>query len=180
MITRREIEEKIAGVGDYVKIDVLSRYLKQNADMDTRKFVMVKLAGIYGERGMYLEAAKLFKNIAELNTTFQGKIDDFVKSGEAFIRAGSYDEADVSFKKAVICSNSAQRVNVKVAEKEAYKKHAKLLYDADKRKNSMMAYEKLLTLDLMSHERKEVQEILLSLYEKLGKIREYYNLKNSL
>ena len=179
MITRREIEEKIASVGDYVKMDILSGYLKHPIDADTRKFVMVKLAGIYGDRGMHLEAGKLFKNAAELNTTFQGKINDFIKSGEFFIKSGDFDEADISFKKGLACANSEQKVQIKIAEKEFYKNHAKFLFDNDKRKNSMLAYEKLLNLDLNSQERREVQQELLSLYEKLGKIREYYILKKS-
>jgi hypothetical protein len=48
-----------------------------------------------------------------------------------------------------------------------------------KRKNAMIAFEKLLEINLTDPERKEVQNTLLDLYEKLGKIREFYNLKRN-
>ena len=48
----------------------------------------------------------------------------------------------------------------------------------DKRKHAVETFEKILEMpDLLPSERQEVQKNLLDLYEKLGKIREYYTLK---
>ena len=180
MISRQEIESKINNMGDYVKIDYLARVLEEKLDFDTKKFVLVRLAGIYEERKMYFEAAKHMRNAADINTTYQGKINDFMKSAELFIKSGIFDEADISFNKANACANEVEKIGIKIAKKESYRTQAKLYIEKNRRSNAVKAYEKLLLLELDPFEKKEVQETLLNLYSKLGKIREYYELKKSI
>jgi len=69
VFNRKEIEEKLQNVGDYVKMDFLQNCLRQQLDFDTRKFVLIKLAGAYELRRMFLAAAKLMKDAADINTT---------------------------------------------------------------------------------------------------------------
>jgi tetratricopeptide (TPR) repeat protein len=177
--TKREMEDKIAKVGDYVKMDYLQACLKQNLDFDTRKFALVKLAGIYEPRGMFGDAAKLMNASAEINTTFDGKMKDFMKAAELFIKAGLFDESDVAFGKALACVNEKQKADLKVKRKDMYKVHAKELLKRDKRRNAMEAYEKLASLDLDAQEKNEVQTNLMQLYEKLGRVRDFYTLKRT-
>jgi tetratricopeptide (TPR) repeat protein len=177
---RKEIEAKLATMGDYVKIDYLARCLQQNLDFDTRKFVLLTLSKLYESRNMYAEAAKLMRGAADINTTFQGKIGDFLKSAELYSRAGVFDEADISIQKALASANTSQRPLIKKQQKEYYMTQAKLLMQKDKRTNAMKAYEKILALELSPQEKTEVQNILMGLYEKLGKVREFYNLKRSM
>src|SRR3989304_1542726 len=94
--TRRAIEEKISTMGDYVKIGYLSNCLKRSLDFDTRRFVLTSLSKLYEDKKMFLDAAKSIGNAADINTTFQGKIGDFVKSTELFTKARSYNEADIA------------------------------------------------------------------------------------
>jgi len=166
---RREVEAKLNGMGDYVKMDYLQRLLKQNIDFDTKKFVLVKLAQIYEPRGMFADAGKLMIVSAEINTTFDGKMNDFMKGAEMFVKAGRYDESDIAFQKALACANTSQKVELKIKRKEMIKGHAKDLMKKDKRNNAMQAYEKLLSIELSDPEKREVQNILLGLYEKLGR-----------
>jgi len=179
-VTRKEVEDKIASMGDYVKMDYLSRCLKQSMDFDTRKFVLTKLGEIYGQRGMYLEAAKMIAGSAEINSTFQAKINDYVRAAEFFIKGGDFDNADSTFNKAVVCCNGMQKEVIKNKRKDLYKVQAKLYLDRDKRHQAMQTYEKLLSIELSLDEKKEVQSTLLYLYEKLGKIKEFYALKRNM
>lgn len=175
--TRREVEMKITGVGDYVKMDYLQSVMKKNIDFDTRKFVMMTLSGIYEQRGMFNDAAKLINGAAEINTTFQGKVLDYSKAMELFIKAGSYDESDVAFSKALACCNTVQKNDLRMKRKAMFKSQVKFYLDKDKRTNAMKTYEKFLTLDLTPLEREDAQRALTGLYEKLGKIREFYAMK---
>jgi tetratricopeptide (TPR) repeat protein len=177
--TKREMEEKIASVGDYVKMDYLQACLKQNLDFDTRKFALVKLAGIYEPRGMFGDAAKLMNTSAEINTTFDGKMKDFMKATELFVKAGLFDESDVAFGKALACVNEKQKVDLKSKRKEILRAHARDLLKKDKRRNALEAYEKLASLDLTPEERTDVQNNLMQLYEKLGRVRDFYTLKRT-
>lgn len=177
VVTRREVEAKIATIGDYVKMDYLSSCLKKQLDFDTKKFVLNKLALIYEQRGMFTEAAKMMKASADINTTFDGKLNDFVKSTELFVKGGNFDEAEVSYAKALGCANTMQKEIIKGKRKDFYRAQAKEYLKKDKRKHAMDAYEKILMLDLNPQEKQEVQAALLPLYEKLGKVTEFYNLK---
>jgi len=177
--TKRDIEEKIAKVGDYVKMDYLQGALRQNLDFDTRKFVLVKLAETYEPKGMFGDAAKLMNVAAEINTTFDGKMKDFMKASDLFIKANLFDESDIAFGKALACVNEKQKVELRMKRKETYKVHAKELLKREKRRNAMEAYEKLAALDLTPQEKSEVQTTLMQLYEKLGRVRDFYNLKRT-
>lgn len=178
-VTRREVEAKLQTVGDYVKMDYLTACLKKNIDFDTKKYVLNKLSAIYESRRMFAEAAKLMKASADINTTFDGKIADFMKSVDLFVKGGVYDEADISFTKAFALANAKQKEELKAKRKGMYTAQVKEYLSRDKRKHAMQTYEKILTLDLDAAERKQVQQELMALYEKLGKVREYYNLKKT-
>lgn len=176
-ITRKEIEAKISNIGDYVRMDYLQSCLKKQLNFDTRKFASNELARVYEERKMYLDAAKIVRSAADINTTFEGKMNDFLKSADLFIKAGSFDEADISVSKALAVANDKQKVGIKLKIRDSYRSYAKDMLSKDKRKHAMEAYEKLLSLDLNPLEKKETQKSLLQLYEKLGKINDYYTLQ---
>ncbi|MEK6825335.1 MAG: hypothetical protein AABY00_00960 [Nanoarchaeota archaeon] len=179
-ITRKDIEEKLVSVGDYVKMDYLQKCLKMQLDFDTRKFALNKLAAIYESRKMYLEAARLIRIAADINATYEAKINDFVKSLELFIKGGNFSEADITLAKALGTANERQKVAIKLKTKEVYKAQAQEYLSRDKRKHACETYEKLLGMDLNPLEKKEVQEQLLFLYNKLGKIIESGNLRKSM
>ncbi len=179
-ISRAEIEEKLSKSGDYVKMDFLSACLKKQLNFDTKKFVLVTLSQLYESRKIYLEAAKLIKVSADINTTFKGKMDDFVKSADLFIKAGDFDEADASFNKALALGSTQEKVFVKNLKRDYYKAQAKIYLQQDKRANAVKLYERLLSLDLAVDEKKEIQKTLLELYQRLGKIMEYSALQKSI
>jgi len=177
-ITRKEVEDKLKSVGDYVKMDFLSTCLKKQMDFDTKKFVLLKLSEIYEARKMFSEAAKMMRNAAEINTTYDGKMTDFMKSCSLFVKSGHFDEADVSFTKAMACASGMQKDRIKAMRKEAFKAQAKEYIARDKRSHAAETYEKLLGLEsLAPDEKREAQSTLLILYEKLGKVKEFYALK---
>jgi len=178
--TRRELEERLKNVGDYVKMDLLSAALKKNIDIDTKKFCLLKLAEVYEERRMFSEAAKMIRNAAEVNLTYDGKMNDFMKSCSLFIKSGNFAEGDVSFTKALGCATELQRARLKTMRKEAYKAQAKEYVLREKRSHALEAYEKLLSLELTPEEKKEVQTSLLMIYEKLGKVKDFYALKSNM
>ncbi|MBS3065671.1 hypothetical protein J4229_01355 [Candidatus Pacearchaeota archaeon] len=180
VVTKRELEERLKNAGDYVKMDLLSSALKKQLDFDTKKFVLFKLAEIYETRKMFSEAAKMMRNAAEINATYEGKMNDFMKSCNLFIKGGSFAEGEVSFVKAMGCATELQKARLKTAKKEAYKAQAKEYLARQRRSHAMEVYEKILSLELTPDEKKEAQTTLLGLYEKLGKVKEYYALKASM
>ncbi|MEK6893530.1 MAG: hypothetical protein AABX07_04970 [Nanoarchaeota archaeon] len=176
---RKEVEAKIARSGDYVKMDYLQACLKKQLDFDTKRFVMLKLATIYESRRIFLEAAKLMRNVADINTTNEGKVNDFAKSMDLFIKSGNYSEAELSLKKAIAVATDTQKVALKLRMKELFKAQAKEYLAKDKRKHAVETYEKMLEIGLNPIERREVQNALLQLYQKLGRVQDYYSLEKT-
>ena len=179
-VSKQDIEKNIQGKGDYVQMHYLSTILQRQLDFDTRKFAMIKLIHLYESKCMFLEAAKLMKGASEINTTFNGKMQDFIKAATLFIRAGDTYSADVLFSEAAALGNQEQKFKIKEIKKEAYKTQAKVYIGKDKRSHAMQICEKILTLDLREDERKEIEKTLLELYGRLGKISEYQTLKRKL
>lgn len=178
--TRREIEERLQHLGNYVQIDYLLSCLKQQLDFDTKKFVLLKLSKLYEDKKMYLESGKMIQAAAPINTTFLSMMSDYMKAAELFVRAGNFDNADIAFEKATANANEKQRQEIKNKKIDLYKIQADYYLEIDKRHSALLAYEKLLSLNLGESERGEVQSKLLDLYSKLGKIREYYALKRAM
>ena len=179
-ISRNEIEEKIKSMGDYVMMGYLSSCLKKSLDFNARKFVLIKLTGLYESGRMFLDAGKMMNAAADINTTFQGKITDFVKAVELFIKAEDYELADSVMKKALAIGNENQKKEVRESVKEFYKTRARFYIDNRKKNHATKAYEKLLMLDLSEDEKLDIRRKLLGIYESLGRIREYNSLKRSI
>lgn len=178
--SRQEIESKLKTMGDYVKIDYLNRALGSGLDFETKKFVQMTLSQLYESRAMYLEAGKLMKNAAEINTTFKNKIGDFMKSVELYIRGGNYQEADLVFAQTLALATDREKPELKNTLKNYYLGHARAYAQADKRNQAKKAYERVLSMELAPSEKREIQLQLMALYEKLGLIRDFYRLKEGM
>ncbi len=176
--SRQEIEARLGKMGDYVQIDYLQRALSTHLDFDTRKFVLTKLASMYEDKGMILEAAKLMKSAAEINTTFKTKIQDYMKTVELYVRGGSFQDADLMFAQALALGNEREKGDMKSSYKKYYTDLAQFHMQRDKRQLARKTYEKLITLDLSPAEKKAAQDSLLQLYQKLGNIRDFYRLRD--
>jgi len=96
------------------------------------------------------------------------------------IKGGSFDDADITFDRAAAYCTEQQKWEIKQKRIELFKKQADEYIKKDKRQNALDAYEKLLSFNLTQDERKDAQKTLLDLYSKLGRIREYYNLRSTI
>ncbi len=177
---RQEIEAKLAGMGDYVRMDYLQRALKSGLDFDSRKFVLLRLTKIYEERKMFLEAARLMRAAADINTTFKSKGSDYMKSVKLLIKGGDFDEAERVLKQALTCGNEPDKAEMKNQFKKYFTEQAQNYTNIDKRNQAKKVYEKMLSLNLSGNEKAQIQGKLLELYEKLGLVKEYYNLKKTM
>jgi tetratricopeptide (TPR) repeat protein len=179
---KKDVEARLASMGDYVKIDYLAELLNGNLDYDTRRFVLLKLARLYKDKGMLAEAAKLVVNAADINTTYDAMMRDYSVAMQLFIQGDKFDEADIALNKAMVsCNTEGQKSSLRAKRKEALLARAADLVKKDKRKHAMIAYEKILTLpDVTADDKKVAQQNLSRLYEQLGKVKEFYGLKRSM
>lgn len=179
-MTKKEIEQKFIEMNDYLRIEYLKSCLENQLDFDTKKFVLVKLAGLYETKGMYIEAGRAMRAAAEINTAAGTKVMDYIKAAELFIRGGDFEMTDVVKKKALQAGGDARREEIERAIKEYYKIQARVCIEANKRKQAAGIYEKMLGMGLDYLEKKEIVDNLLEIYEAFGEFNKLRTLKRKM
>lgn len=178
--TRAEIDAKIKGMGEYVKMSYLQRAAKSQLDYDTRKFVLLELTKIYEQKGMFLDAARCIRAAADITTTFKDKITQFMKAVEFSVRGQQWAEAERLFQQALALGNDREKWEMKQMYKQYHFAQAQAFLKADRRNNAKEVLQKMLALELNPDEKTQVQNALLDLYYKLGNVREYHALKDKM
>ena len=172
-----DVEKFLESKGDFVKIDYLTRYLKEMPPIEMRKFAYLKLAEIFLEKEMFIDAAHAFKNAAVNSVAFREKQENFVKESEAFISGGKFDESDKALRRAMDEANGKEKDALYFEILNYYKKESSRLDKAGKSGHLTKLYEKMLRLKFPENEHLEIKDKLLKVYEKLGKIKEAKILK---
>lgn len=176
-MTAMEVRKELEGKGDFVQIDQLTRLLKEKIRPEVRKFVHQKLGEIYESKGMLIDAARMFNNVAIASMAFTEKKSYHMKEAELYILASKFEDADEAVKKAMREANAPERAEILITIKEFYRKQAGI-FEFNRRKNhAAKIYEKLLAMDISNVEKKEIKTKLLVLYDNLGMIQEYMALK---
>lgn len=178
--TRTEIDAKLKGMGEYVKMSYLQRAVKSQLDFDTRKFVLIELVKTYEQKKMFLDAAKCVRAAADITTTYRDKMGYFMKAVGFNIMGNVFSEAERLFSQALALGNEMEKFEMKRMYKRFYFDHADLYLKSDRRNNAKEIYQKILTLDLTAEEKNVAQNKLLDLYYKLGNVREYHALKDKM
>lgn len=172
-MSKHEIEKELEGKGDFVKIDYLTRLLSQDPSLHIKKFIYHRLKNIYEEKNMFIDAAKMYDGLADLSIGFSEKVKYLVEETEMFIKAGRFEDADNSMRKAMIEANMTERTEIYWEIKNFYKKQAEIYENDLKRNHAAKIYEKLLEMKITDLERRKIKTKLLELYEKLGKFKEH-------
>lgn len=179
-MTKSEIEQFLQGKGDYVQIDHLGRFLKEPMALETKKFVFLKLAGLYEKAKMFDEAAKMYDNAAGLSIAFVEKIKHYMKETEFYAKLGAFDRVEQAMKKAMTQANFREKEEIRISVKMFYKEQAKVCEAELRRNQATRFYEKILEMRISEQERAEIGGKLLELYKSLGKIHEYRALEKSI
>lgn len=179
-ISKSEIEKEISGKGNFVKINYLTRFLKESGSMDVKKFIFLKLAEVYESIGMLKDAAKNYGNAGMISMRFSEKIRCFVKEAEIYIKAGDYEMADKAMRKAMGEANSLEKKEIRKTIMDFYREQATKYENGLKRAHASKIYEKLLRMNIGNREKREIREKLMKLYDKLNRRKDYLLLKKRL
>lgn len=179
-MNKEEIEREFAGKGDYVLIDNITRFLKENVPQDTRRIAYLKLVEIYEKRNMFFEAADIYKKLSEIALKSSDKINYLAEEAKSYIKSGMFEKADATI--AIISEEAkhAEKNRIMLYIVEIYKKQAQI-YEKEKRRNrAAKTYEKLLTMNIPEEEKGEIRKKLSGLYKELGMIDEYMKIKSKI
>lgn len=164
-----DIDKCLSSKGNFIRIDYLTRFLKEDLPIYLKKFCYLKLAQTYENMRLFSDAAKAFNSMAILSIAYTEKIKNHMEESKNYVKAGEFTKADEAIKKAMSQGNSFQKKEAYDEIKEFYKKVAQDYEKEMRRNNASKIYEKLLEMKISENERKEIKEKLIELYEKLGK-----------
>lgn len=177
-LKKAELDELLEGKGDFVQIDYLNRFLKLFPPIAMRKYAYLRLAKVYLEKRLFEDAAKMFSNAAINSLTFKEKNESYMKEAKCYIKAGKFESSSKALRKAFSEANEKERNEMAREIINYYKKEGESLEKEGKPGAATTLYERLIRMRLPEEEKSEVKEKLLSLYKKLGKIKEYNFLKS--
>jgi tetratricopeptide (TPR) repeat protein len=179
-MTKIEIEKELKGQGDYVLIDNITRFIKENPAIDIKRFVYLKLVEVYEKRNMFIDAAEVYNKLIEISLIEKNKVEYLIKATECYVKAGFFDKADLALKKAVSEANIPERSKITLSIKEFYKNQAQLYEKEKRRQKAVQTYEKMLTMSYLDFEKEEINKKLLQLYKELGMVEQYMVLNKKL
>jgi tetratricopeptide (TPR) repeat protein len=179
-MTKVEIEKELTGQGDYVQIDNITRFLKENIPTDIKRFIYGKLVAIYEKRVMFGDAALVYEKLVEIALSKTEKVNYFTKAAECYIKAGFFDKADLSVKKAVNEGTMAEKAKITSSIRDFYKNQAETYEKEKRRNNAVKTYEKMLAMGYSDAEKKEINKKLVDLYKNLGMIDKYMAMQKKL
>lgn len=170
---KQEIEEFLEGKDTFVQIDHLTRYIKENPPIEMRKFAYLKMAQIYLNHSMFVDAAKMFSSAAVNCLTFKEQQDNYIKEAKSYVKAQKFEDAQNSLKKAFADASAESRRKMYDELIVFYKKEGESLEKNGLKGKATKLYERLIRMKLTKEDKSIVKERLLDLYKKLGKIKEY-------
>lgn len=175
-MTKVEVEKELNGKGDYVQIDNITRFLKENPATDVKRFLYLKLTEVYERRSMFSEEADMYNKLIELSVTPADKVNYHIKATECYIKSGFFDKADLMMNRALGEVKELERRKLMNSIIDFYKKQAQVYEKEKRRSKAMKTYEKLLSMNIVSSEKDEINKKLSGLYKELGMVGEYMRL----
>ncbi len=179
-MTKLEIEKELSKQGDYVQIDNITRFLKENLPVDVKKFVLLKLVEIYEKRAMFQAAADIYNKLTEITMVASDKNLYFIKEIQCYIKAGFFDKAELTIKRVVGEVSVAERAKIVNTIRDFYKSQAETYEKEGRRNKALQTYEKMLTMNYSEIEKANIDKKLLGLYKNLGMINQFMALEKKL
>ncbi|MDP2924894.1 MAG: hypothetical protein Q8N99_00825 [Nanoarchaeota archaeon] len=177
--TRDEIETRASKMSDFLRMEYLESCLKRFTEIEIQRYCYQELSRLYEKNFMYPDAIKYISKFQEVCISKREKIQAFLKEIELTIKGGFYDRIDFAYRKIneiatteEIYEARKKMVDLLMSEAQKFEKSSKYSYAA-------RAYERLSHL-VTDNERLEVKKHLVTIYKKLGKVRESIELEREL
>ena len=179
-MSKTEIEQALQGKGDFVKIDYLQKFLSKAKSLEMRKFILLKTSEIYEDKGMLNEAARMCDSASHISIKDFEKVSLHMRESGLYIKSGYFEHADLAFKKALSFASQREKDEIKKSLKEFYFKQGEAFEKSQRRSNAIKLYEKMQTIGLDEVEKARIRERLIDLYEKTGRLKDYFAMKGKI
>jgi len=186
-----EIKENITADDVTMKVKELSSPMLQSEYLenilkriviqpDVKILASKMLSDLYVNRGLWSIAAKTLENAADAAQTFADKKNLYMSVGVLYIKSMDYLLADDAFRKALEATTPGEKARLSADIKNLFMNEADQLNKDKKIAKAAKLYERILKTASDINEKKKVMSALVVLYEKLARISDSMQMKESL
>lgn len=180
-VTEEDVLLKLKTLSSMLQQEYLENLLERlNLEPRVRILSSRRLADLYARRGMYASGARVVKNAAMIAPTFVQKKELSMEAGMLSLKAGDYLLADDCFLHAGEKAPAHEKDKIIQEASDLFLFEAEQLEKRGKMARAVQLYEKILRKGTDPIQERKIKERLVILYEKLGKIQDYLNMRNSL
>lgn len=177
--TKSEVQSRAEKMSDFLRMEYLENCTRKFMDHSILSYCFLELSKLYEKNIMYPDAVKYMIKYEELCTTNTEKVQAYLKEIELLIKAGTYEKVEFVFKKAreITTPKQIQEIENKIAE--LYRNESMKYERSNKFSPALKAFEKLLIF-AKEPEKTDIKIKMVSLYNKLGRVREAIELEKEL
>lgn len=180
-VTEEDIHARLKTLSPMLQQEYLENLLKRmSLNSDLKLFISRQLLELYVRRGLWSNAAKVMENAAASQHNFNLKRDTYKQAGILYVRAVDFLMADDCFRKAVENASEKEKPFLRKEVENVYLTEAQNFENNAKRTKAVEIYERILRTSPEDAVKRKINEKLVVLYEKLGRIRDHLNLRDSM
>jgi tetratricopeptide (TPR) repeat protein len=165
-----------------LKLETLENLAKKRLPADIQRFIFTNIAMIHEHKSWWTNAARYYRNAADIAVTFKEREDLYMKEVEMYIKAMMYNYADEAMKKAMeAVANQKNREEIKKKVINLYLNEARIGEMTEKRNHAIKAYERaMFFIPDDDPQKRAINEKLVILLERVGKVRDSMQLRDRL
>lgn len=179
--SEEDIRSRLKTLSPMLKQEYLENLLRRlNLDPNIRLMCSREVTELYVVRGLWANAAKIMESAATYIHNQNIKKDIYKQAAVLYLRAMDLLMAEDCFRK---CLENAMEKEKPMLKKEIENVHfieAATMENNGKRAKAVEVYERMLRLSPDPMLQRKINEKLVVLYEKLGRIRDHLNLRDSM
>ena len=180
-MNKGEIEKELNGKGDYVQIDTIRRFLKENPSPRFEEICLCQACRDLRKKDDVSAGSGDIQQIGGDDKYLWDKMKFLIQETGNYIHGGYFEMADSITNKIIADIKPMEKTNTLNIIKDFYKTQA-MIFEKEKRKSKAVeVYEKMITLKTLSDaEKTDVNNKLLRLYNHLGLVAKFLSLKGKI
>ncbi len=176
-----DIRTRLKTLSPMLQQEYLENLLKRlSLDPNIRLLCSREVTELYVRRGLLAAAAKTMESAAAFIQNPNHRRDIYKQAAVLYLRAVSLQLAEDSFRKSLENASERERPFLKKEFEQIHLTEALAMENSERRAKAVEVYERMLRSNPDPLLQKKINERLVVLYEKLGRIRDHLNLRDSM
>ena len=176
-----DVRMRLKTLSPMLQQEYLENLLKRlNLDPNIRLMCSREVTELYVRRGLWAGAAKTMESAATFIHNPNHRRDIYKQAAVLYLRAVDLLMAEDCFRKSLENASERERPFLRKEFENIHLTEALAMENGGKRAKAVEVYERMLRLNPEPPLQRKINERLVVLYEKLGRIRDHLNLRDAM